>query len=182
MLTAEPFIIPIETEPATLRSVRVLDTQSGNRIVTAIEFLSPANKSSRKGRESYNRKRADLIEAGANIVEIDLVRSGGDIVYIDAEVLPIDYRLPYRLCVLRNHFPRRAELYRASFKQRLPIIRIPLREADRDAALDIQALIDQSYVSGQYDQTVDYRKNPHPPLDIEDAAWADALLREQGLR
>jgi hypothetical protein len=47
--------------------------------------------------------------------------------------------------------------------------------------LDIQAIVDQAYLNGRYDQT-NYSVPPEPPLDPEDAAWADALVREKGLR
>ena len=33
-----------------------------------------------------------------------------------------------------------------------------------------------------YDLSVDYRREPEPPLNAEDAAWADELLRHKGLR
>lgn len=179
---AEPLVIPMETEPMTLRSVRVLDTTSGERIVTAIEFLSPANKVGRVGRKQYKQKRDALIEATDNLVEIDLVRQGGYILAVDEESLPSDYRGPYRICVLRGGKRNQAELYRATYKERLPRIRIPLRENDRDAVLDVQELIDRAYEEGQYGLTIDYRTSPRPPLIGEDADWTNNMLREKGLR
>jgi hypothetical protein len=73
-------------------------------------------------------------------------------------------------------------MYRASLRERLPIIRIPLRETDADARLDIQELIDKAYENGGYDLEIDYRVDPFPPLQGDDADWADALLRQQGRR
>ncbi len=75
----------------------------------------------------------------------------------------------------------RYEVYPIHLRNRLPIIRIPLREGDDDVALDLQALIDQAYRNAGYDAT-DYSDDFVPPLKGEDAAWADALLREKGLR
>ena len=66
-------------------------------------------------------------------------------------------------------------------QERLPIINIPLREMDNDVPLDLQTLIDQCYRNGRYDD-LDYRVAPVPPLDREDAAWADQLLRSKGMR
>jgi hypothetical protein len=48
--------------------------------------------------------------------------------------------------------------------------------------LDLNAVLPAAYDHGAYDLSVDYRKEPDPPLSGEDAAWADALLRERGLR
>ena len=73
------------------------------------------------------------------------------------------------------------EVYRVPLRERLPIIPIPLRETDPDAVLDLQAILDQCYENGGYDD-LNYAVDPDPPLDPEDAAWADTLLREKGLR
>ncbi len=61
------------------------------------------------------------------------------------------------------------------------MIKIPLRPTDRDAYLNLQAILDQCYRNGGYDD-IDYRSEPDPPLLPDDASWADALLREHGRR
>ena len=66
-------------------------------------------------------------------------------------------------------------------RERLPIIRIPLRQTDTDITLDLQSLLDHAYRTGRYDD-VDYRNEPEPPLDVDDARWADELLRREGRR
>ncbi len=66
-------------------------------------------------------------------------------------------------------------------RERLPKIRIPLRPSDRDVVLDLQALIDQCYNNGRYDQT-SCAIGLDPPLDAEDVAWAEGVLKETGLR
>jgi Protein of unknown function (DUF4058) len=47
-------------------------------------------------------------------------------------------------------------------------------------SLDLQAVIDQCYRNGGYDEDIDYSVAPDPPLNVEDAHWADTLLREAG--
>jgi hypothetical protein len=69
-----------------------------------------------------------------------------------------------------------------SVRQPLPAIGIPLRDPDPDVTLDLGAVMNAAYEDGGYDLSVDYRKKPEPPLRREDAAWADRLLREHGLR
>ena len=61
-------------------------------------------------------------------------------------------------------------------RERLPIIPIPLRKTDPDVTLDLQPLLDQAYRNGRYDRT-DYRKPCAPPLEGEDAQWAEQLLK-----
>jgi len=67
-------------------------------------------------------------------------------------------------------------------RERLPIIRLPLRSTDPDIPLDLQVVIDQCYRNGGYDEDIDYSVEPDPPLGVEDAHWADTLLREAGRR
>lgn len=179
-VAAEPLILPLEIEAPTLRSIRIVDVRSGHRVVAAIEFLSRTNKFGRKRREQYLRKQQEFLDGGVNLVEIDLLRAGPYVLAISEEDLPSDYRGPYRIGVIRMHPPRR-EAYRVPLRDRLPTIRIPLRPQDMDVHLDIQSLIDRAYESGGYDD-IDYRAEPAPPFEGDDAAWADALLRQAGRR
>jgi hypothetical protein len=57
-----------------------------------------------------------------------------------------------------------------------------MRETDTDPPLDLQALIDQCYRNGGYDDDLDYVGQLNRPLDPDDARWADELLRSQGRR
>jgi len=179
---AEPLVIPLEVESQTQRSLQIIDPRSGNRVVTAIEFLSPANKSEPVGRAAYCRKQKDLREAGVNLVEIDLIREGQYVLAVPIHQVPLPYLTPYRSCVIRGCRSYEAEMYRVSLRDRLPLFRVPLRESDPDVHLDLQELIDKSFEDGGYAQDIDYRVDPQPPLQGEDAVWADALLREKGLR
>jgi hypothetical protein len=179
---AEPLVVPLEWDQATQRSIEIIDSRSGNRVVTAIEFLSLANKSGRIGPQLYRQKQRDLIEGGVSLVEIDLLRDGLHVLAVPLGSLPEPYARPYRVCVVRGSRPVQAEVYRLSLRERLPVIKIPLRETDPDARLDLQALIELAYQNGDYGREIDYRRDPMPPLPGEDAAWADALLRAQGRR
>jgi hypothetical protein len=73
------------------------------------------------------------------------------------------------------------EVYRVPLRERLPVISIPLRPADPDVPLDLQQILEQCYRNGGYDD-IDYTAEPDPPLKTGDAAWADALLRENARR
>ena len=93
---------------------------------------------------------------------------------------PSSHRTPYKVCVHRG-WKASAEIYRVPLREALPTIRVPLRESDADVPLDLQALVTQVYRHGRYDD-IDYAVPPVPPLDPDDDAWADALLRQAGKR
>lgn len=178
---AEPMVIPLGNELPTLRSLRIYDKESGNRLVTAVEFLSPANKTNEPGRKQYRKKQQEFLEAGVSLVEIDLIRVGEHMLVPSLMEMPPDRRGPYRISVVRGGTGR-AEVYKVTLRERLPAIRIPLRPTDPDAALDLQPLLDRCYDIGAYEATVNYRVDPVPLLQGEDAVWADELLRAKGKR
>lgn len=177
---AEPELIHPRTEPEILRSVRIIDARDGSRIVTAIEFLSLANKLGSDGKDTYRAKRNAFREGKVNFVEVDLLRDGDYVVGPPYEQMPTKCREPYRVTTWRvaTGF---YEAYAISLRERLPAIRIPLRESDLDVPLELQALVDEAYVTGAY-HTINYRRPCRVPLKADDEAWADALLREKGLR
>ncbi|PZO11725.1 MAG: hypothetical protein DCF25_18855 [Leptolyngbya foveolarum] len=63
--------IPIEIRE---RYLEVREAGS-DRVVTAIEMLSPTNKRKGKGRDIYETKRAAVLSSASHFVEIDLLRS-----------------------------------------------------------------------------------------------------------
>ncbi len=173
--TAMPIIIKIEVESRTQRTVEIVDISSNNRVVTAIEVLSPGNKIGQDSRLAYIRKRAAYLESGVNLVEIDLVRDGEHIAAIPLSLLPKQYWDQYLTCVQRATKPSQIELYPMPLHQPLPDIAIPLRRTDKDVLLQIQVLIDQCYQDGRYWRT-DYSQALRPRLSELDGGWASALL------
>ncbi len=180
-IPAEPILIHLDVEPVTESFVEIVDVKSGHRVVTAIEVLSPTNKRPTEGQRLYLKKRDDLRLAGVNLVEIDLLRGGDRVLMVPQQLVPPAYRTAYQVCIWRAEKPDTFAVYRVPLRERLPVISIPLRPADRDVFLDIQAVLGQCYRNGGYDD-IDYRGEPDPPLSAVDASWADALLREHGRR
>ena len=176
-----PLFINIDLEPVTEGYIEIVDVKSGHQVITAIEVLSPTNKRPGEGQQLFLKKRDDQQAADVNTVEIDLLRGGTRVLMVDAEHIPPYHRTAYQACVWRGSRRSRFELYSMPLRQRLPVIAIPLRPANRDVPLDLQAILEQCYRNGGYDD-VDYAGEPDPALSPEDAAWADALLREQGKR
>src|SRR6266550_9145489 len=69
---AEPLLVETELETESETFLEIIDRESGNRVVTVIEFLSPSNKSPGLNRDQYLRKQRDICSSDTNLVEIDL--------------------------------------------------------------------------------------------------------------
>jgi hypothetical protein len=94
------------------------------------------------------------------------------------EVPPSDYRI----VVSRGDRRPLAQLYGFSVRQVIPSFPLPLQSEDTEPLVDLQALLSGVYERARYNLAIDYSQEPVPPLKKEDAVWADALLREKGLR
>jgi hypothetical protein len=178
---AAPYVVAVEDQPRTLRHIEVVDQSNGGRVVTVIEILSPANKVGSAGQLIYIRKQRQFLDAGVNLVEIDLIRAGNYVLSLPEDRLPSACRTPYLICTRRATRPNQAELYPLPLRRPLPNIPVPLRLSDKDAVLQLQPLLDECYRDGRYAR-LDYRVDPVPRLGESDARWADAVLREKGLR
>ena len=174
-VVANPTIIPVTSEHPTQRHIEIVDLNSGNRVVTSIELLSPANKQEGSGRIAYRRKQREYIEAGVNLVEIDFIRSGTFIVAAPEGGIPWQARTPYIVCIRRAYRPDQAEIISVAFDQAVPNFRIPLRHTDADIVLRLQPLLDDCYRRGRY-ASIDYSQPPRPKLDDKAAEWASGLI------
>ena len=177
---AEPVILTALVEPMTERYVTVIDANS-EKLVTVIEFLSPTNKRRGEGMRDYRAKRQQLLDADVNVVEVGLARQGDWQGLLMPFVAHPRHHTPYRATVRRAGKPEHVALYPISLRDKLPPISIPLRTSDPDVALDLQPLVDRAYANGRYDLT-DYGRPCDPPLEAEEDAWADGLLRAAGKR
>jgi hypothetical protein len=176
LAVAEPMLIELPGEPETQRFIEIRDVSTGSRLVTVLEVLSLSNKQPGDAQEQYLRKQQELLQAGVSLVEIDLLREGDWIVAVPYERLTRKARTLYRVAVRRGWRYMEAEYYPISLQSKLPTIQVPLRPTDRDAPLDLQALLEQCYENGGYDD-IDYNREPEPPLPPAAARWATKLLR-----
>jgi hypothetical protein len=178
---AEPLVVQVGGDEVRQTFVEIIDVSSGGRLVSIIEFLSPSNKLPGDGQKKYRQKQREAVDAQVNLVEIDLTRGGEREFVYPIVNLPREYQTTYLACAYRGFGSGKCEVYRLPLSERLPGIRIPLRKGDPDAALDLQSLVDQAYTDGRYDD-IDYHQACVPPLEGEDAAWADELLKLAGKR
>lgn len=177
---ARPLVFRFERErPEAF--IEVVEPAQGDRVVTVIEVLSPANKRPGRDQRDYLQKRDDLCRAGVNFVEIDLLRGGERVPMTEPGQIPEAYRTPYQVAVRRGWGRDLLEIYRVPLRERLPAIAVPLRDTDRDVPLDLQPLVAQAYRNGRYG-FLNYEVEADPPLAADDASWADELLRARGRR
>lgn len=158
----------------TYLEVRTIDT---DKVITVLEILSPTNKRPGEGRDLYERKRLILLGTLTHLVEIDLLRAGEPMT-----MQGNDRQTHYRILISHSERRPMADLLTFGVRQSIPTFRLPLKRGDEEPVVDLGRLLHELYDRAGYDLRVDYRTEPVPPLEGDDATWADALLRQAGLR
>lgn len=179
---ASPVVLEIRDEPLTETYLEIIDTASGNKVITAIELISPTNKLPGDGSELYLRKQQEYRAGGVSSVEIDLTRQGDRNRVLPLVQIPGELRTLYLGWIRRSWEPRRFAFYPMPLEEPLPTIGVPLIESLPDAPLELQTLLAQCYRNGRYGDDINYRADPYPPLPPDDHAWADQRLRALGVR
>jgi hypothetical protein len=175
-----PAVFVLERETVREPAIHIIEPTVGNRLVTAIEVLSPDNKTPGPGRTSYLRKREEFWENGANLVEIDLLHEGQNTVRISPEKLAILPPWHYQVAVTRCEPPRQ-EVYAFPLQNRLPRVAIPLSEPP-DVVLDLSVPFTQSWDDGPFPEALFYGGPPPGKWPAEVLAWCEQRLREGGFR
>jgi hypothetical protein len=174
----EPVTEPVEETYLEIRSA------DDDRLVTAVEVVSPANKrSGEDGRISYQQKQSEYRASGVNLVEIDLLRSGPHTTAIpESRLRAVAGPCEYHVCVAVAGIPREYYVAPIRLTDHLPVLAVPLDPGVTPVTVDLQAVFDQCYDAGRYDRIAKYdRRPPDPPLTPEQQAWAEGILREKGL-
>lgn len=164
-------------EPITEHFTSILD-ESCERIVTSIEILSPATKSQGPGRHSYIERRNGLLEAGANLVEIDLLAEGLWTILAPEGMLRGESGR-YLIGIV----PARGDIvsaYPVGLRDRLPRLAIPLDTTDHPAILDLQAVFEHVWDFGPYPRRLLYDQLTPPGLSAEDVAWCRERIQAAG--
>lgn len=163
--------------PETVHEVYLEIRGQDDRVVTVVEVLSPANKMPGEGRDLYERKRMRVLSSLTNLVEIDLLRIGQPMA-----VRGNGHPAPYRILVSRAASRPWGELYYFGVRNPIPDFALPLQPGDAEPVVALNRLLHELYDRAGYDLRIDYRQEPEPSLEHEDALWSDALLRQAALR
>ena len=174
---ADPVVVHLP-EMETEKEIYLEVVRVGSReVITAIELLSPTNKSG-SGRRVYQAKRAQVLYSMTHLVEIDLLRAG--------RPMPLLTPTPashYRILVAdARRTEHVANLYSFGIRQSIPNFVMPLAKGDEGIAVNLNEVVSAVYADGGFDLDIDYQTDPEPPLSDADCAWLDQLLRQQGLR
>lgn len=181
LVADEPVILPFSLQHR--EPFLEIRATSSHEVVTVIEVISPANKSSGgRGRDEYRQKQDRVMASQANLVELDLLRRGAPVVMAPPVELVTLKQYDYVVSVNRAAARDQAEVYAFTLRERLPRVRIPLRSPDPDVVLDLPAVLAECYEEGLYALRVDYRNPPGISLSPGDAPWAEGLLQAAGLR
>jgi hypothetical protein len=171
----EIFIVPgLEVHE---RYIEILDRATGQKIVTVIEVLSPTNKDSGAGRDSYLSKQREVRQSDAHLVEIDLLRDGYRTLAAPYGHLRRMGKYDYIVSVERSSCRGQFEIYRRLLRDKLPTVKIPLAGDDPDVPLKLQDAIEKVFGAGSYRDRIDYSQPCFPPLADADQAWANELIR-----
>ena len=162
---AEPVVVSVGPTDRKHHYIEIRDPDSG-RVVTVIETLSPANKRpGSKTRIDYERKRDELLLSDATLVEIDLLRGGEPF-----DCGWTDRAGTYRVFISKPWERPRAELYPVGLMERLPVVPIPLGEADEPVPLSLQRAVDTVYERADY-SNLRYETALDPPLPESVTNW-----------
>ena len=173
--------VPIEEVSEVF--LEIFARPGGERLVTTIEMLSLSNKTpGAQGRDLYLRKQREVLASEAHLVEIDLLRTG-----VHSTAVPLAYLqnrvrdFDYHVCLHR--FDRLDDYFVFPFRlaDPLPTISVPLLPENGSIKVDLQPLLDRCFQTGLYGRRARYREPLTPRLRPEQAAWAEQLLRAQGL-
>jgi hypothetical protein len=167
-----PTAVLLVGDEVELREARLeIRSLVDDRVVCALELLSPTNKTSgSRGRDEYLAKRATCLRSDAHLLEIDLLRAGLRVPTVDR--LP---RADYMAHLSRVELRPRGEVWAWSVRDPAPVIPVPLL-GEETAALDLGWALRTAYDRASYDLSVDYSRPPVPPLSAADARWAAKLI------
>lgn len=144
--------------PRKQRFIRII-SRSGDEVVTVLELLSPANKFG-KGYRDFRKRHDDLLDAGANVVEIDLLRRGRRSPAADAAPGRDGYAI-----ITKAEDPDRADVWAFTLNDRLPRIPVPLKPEDGHVVLDVGAVYRDTYDRGGFSRRLKYEEKPAAKLD-----------------
>lgn len=172
-ITPETMVLPaIKPIEVRIPVVEIRDRKS-NKLITAIEILSPVNKR-KPGLLPYREKRLRLHYAGVHLIEIDLIRRGER--PLQHPYLPQSH---YMVALLRAGVGK-TQIWAIDVKEPLPVIPVPLKQPDEDTFLDLGAALKDLYEQRSFEKSINYAETPPPPAFSEaDLEWMKTL-RNQG--
>lgn len=160
-----PALKPVEVR---IPVVEIRDKKH-NKLITAIEILSPVNKR-KPGLQPYREKRLRLHYAGVNLLEIDLLRRGER--PLEHPFIPPRH---YIVSLLRAG-EGQTQIWAMNVTDPLPVLPTPLKHPDSDTFLDLAQALKDVYDQGLFHKSINYQELPPPPsFTQEELTWMGSL-------
>jgi hypothetical protein len=172
---AEGTVAVLDREPVTMRVATAqqeveryirITHRPDSTLITALELLSPTNKTPGDGRGEYLLKRQQFLADTVHLVELDLLLEG--------RRLPMEGKLPegdYYAIVSRGDRRPESDVYGWRLSEPLPRVRIPLKAPDPDVTFDLPGLFADVFRRGRYARELPYSQPPAIALPPDYAAW-----------
>jgi hypothetical protein len=170
---SEPTVI-IASNKAISINIPVVEIRdvAKNRLITAIEILSPVNKR-KPGLDAYQEKRLDMHRSGVHLLEIDLLRRGTR-PFVHPRLPQSDY-----LVLLMRAGTQKTEAWAFNLPEPLPVLPVPLAHPDADVQINLKQALDLIYERSMYQLSIDYAKDPPPPeFDAAAKAWIQEVVNK----
>src|SRR5947209_379126 len=139
-LRTAPVVVHVPHDEHRETHIEIYSRHQEERLVTAVEVLSQANKTpGDHGRTLYQRKQKEILSSNVHLVEIDLLRTGRH-----TTAVPKDFLLAkvgacdYHICVHRFDNLEDYFVYPSQLPDPLPEIAIPLLPGDAGIVVDLQ--------------------------------------------
>ncbi|MGD1856416.1 MAG: DUF4058 family protein [Leptolyngbyaceae cyanobacterium] len=169
--------------PQTIQEdyIEIVDHQIG-KTVTIIEVLTPQKKRPGRGRDHYEQRCEAIFGSDTHFVEIDLLRGWEPI----SAYGPSD--TDYQVLVSRSDRRPKAELYTWQVHAPIPCLTIPLsRPQDGDGSqasctIDLKQALDSACSGSLHTFSINYERDPIPPLPADATHWLSNILEQSGLR
>ncbi|MEB3828390.1 DUF4058 family protein [Phormidium sp. CCY1219] len=172
-----PMTVDVPMPERIKQSYLEVRERESQKVIAAIDILSPVNKTAGRGREKYESKRLKILGSSTHLIEIDLLRSGAPM-----RGCEVAGECDYRILVSGSDRRPKADLYAFIIRHQLPQFSLPLQREDAEPIIDLPDLLNQLYDRARYDLRLDYTQDPILPFSKSDRPWVDARLRAQNLR
>ena len=169
--------------PQTIQEdyIEIVDHRIGTT-VTIVETLTPQKKRPGRGRDNYEKRCEAIFGGDTHFVEIDLLRGWEPISAYGPS------NIDYRVLVSRSDQRPKAEMYTWQVNAPIPLLTIPISRAqDGDGTqahctVNLKQALDDACAGANYDFSINYERDPIPPLQPDASQWLDNLLGQAGLR
>jgi hypothetical protein len=181
--------IESEVRPVTVSLDEISETSleiryapDGERLVTSVELLSLANKTSgAQGQSLYLQKQQEILASDVNLIEIDLLRAGNHTTAIGLQKLRESVGVTtYHMLVRRADERFRRTIYPIQLWNPLPRLEVPLLPEHGSVSVLLQPILDRCYELGRYHLRARYEEPvPAPALNVAEAEYVARRLGER---